>query len=194
MASSTSVGSDFSFMINLSELKQRIRKPLCEVQWITAYREGEGFSVGADGSIVDGIDYQLITIPLYPLSSDGLMQWQSASESIAALMMERLGASSEAVSRAIGTEDEDALEPYKIALMAATAAAASDVRDVQAKALERVLGVPVGSASLVRTIDLGEDLFKAAWDTVSLALAPAKVEGKGKAKVAKVTPPVKEEF
>ena len=192
MASSTAVGSNF-FMINLSELKKRTRKPLCELQWITPYREGEGFSVGSDGSIVEGLDYQLITVPLFPLSSDGLMQWQSASESIAALMMGRLGESSEAVSRAIGTEDEDALEPYKIALMAATAAAAGEVRDVQAKALERVLGVPVGSASLVRTIDLGEDLFKAAWDTVSAALAPAKTEGKDKSKTPK-TPKVTEEF
>ena len=178
-------------MINLSELKLRTRKPLCEVQWITPYREGEGFSVGSDGAIVEGLDYQLVMVPLYPLSSDGLMQWQSASESIAALMMGRLGESSEAVSRAIETEDEDALEPYKIALMAATAAAAGEVREVQAKALERVLGVPVGSATLVRTIDLGEDLFKAAWDTVSVSLAPKKNEGKGRtAKKALV----KEEF
>lgn len=181
------------FMINLSELKQRIRKPLCEVQWIMAYKEGEGFSVASDGAIVDGLEYQLVTVPLFPLSSDGLMQWQSASESIAALMMGRLGESSEAVSRAIGTEDEDALEPYKIALMAATAAAANEVRDVQAKTLERVLGVPVGSATLVRTIDLGEDLFKLAWDKVSLALAPPKTEGKGKGKTPK-TPKMTEEF
>ncbi|MGL6131274.1 MAG: hypothetical protein ACRCZ9_06650, partial [Fusobacteriaceae bacterium] len=154
------------------------------------------FSVSDDGAIIEGLDYALIAVDLMPLSSDGLMVWQSASESIAALMMGNLGEVSEAVSRAIGTEDEDALEPYKIELMKATAAAASEVREIQAKALERVLGMPVGSAALVRSIDLGEDLFKIAWDTVSAALTPAKPEGKGKSKTKapKVTPEEPQEF
>lgn len=166
-------------MFSLAKLKAIKKVPLCTVQWIVCTADsnlpGELFSLDDDDNIIDGIDYKLINVPLYPLSSDGLLTWSSTSEATAAAMLRKLGTEGGAIATAMADGDDATFEEHKVALLSASSLSAEEVRELQAAALERVLGMPIGSSKLMREILLQEDLFALAWKAVSEALNPKPV-------------------
>jgi hypothetical protein len=176
-------------MLSLALLKAKKREPLCTITWIESVPTDEvspvvGETFSLDGSqVIEGNDYRLMERILYPLSGDGRAVWQAGAEALAAIT---IGAVPEgirvAVLAAIEIGTDEALVPYQADLVAASATVATDVRSVQGKCIEQLLGLEPGTSRLIRAIDFGEaDLLSDAWKAISEALN-APVEGKAKAK------------